>query len=177
MQRTNIHALRFAEAAFAAARDADQLDAWVEALDRASSIYANQSVESFLTSPVVPVDKKCAVLDELLPQVPAQVQNFLVILAHRERLGLVPEITAVFHRLVNEFHGIEIAQVTTAVPIDERERTVIAARLSQRTGKQIAIEAHVDPAILGGVIAQIGDDVIDDSVRGRLERLHRAMTA
>jgi F-type H+-transporting ATPase subunit delta len=175
--RTNTRALRFAEAAFAVARDSNQLDAWLEALKQASSIYDNHAAALFLTSPVEPADKKRGVLRELLPGVSPEVQRFLGILAHRDRLDLVPEIATVFERLVNEHKGIAVAQVTTAVPIDERQKAVIASKLARRLGKTIVLETRVDPDILGGVVAQVGDDVIDGSVRGRLERLRRRLTA
>ena len=102
MPRTNIRALRFAEAAFAVARDMDRLDAWLEALEQASSVYDNHAAALFLTSPVVPAAKKQAVLAELLPNVSPEVGRFLAILAHRDRLELVPEIAQVFRRQVNE---------------------------------------------------------------------------
>ena len=89
----------------------------------------------------------------------------------------MPEIAEAFRRLLNEHRGIAVAQVTTAVPIDERQKATIASRLGQRVGKTVTVETRVDPEILGGVIAQIGDNVIDGSVRGRLERLRRALIA
>jgi F-type H+-transporting ATPase subunit delta len=175
--RTSVRALRFAEAAFAVARDSNQLDPWLAALDQAAFGLNNDVAGLYLSSPVVPPERKRAVLEELLPGIPATVHNFFGILAHRNHLDLLPEIARVFRRLLNEHRGIVVATVTTAVPIDEREQALIAARLGQRLGKQIALETRVDPSILGGVIAQIGDDVIDGSVRGRLERLRRRLTA
>ena len=177
MARTNIRALRFAEAAFAVAQDAQQLDAWLAALDQAAAVFENHAAALFLTSPVVPAQKKRAVLSELLPSISPDVGRFLAILAHRDRLELVPEIAQTFRRLLNEHRGIAVAQVTTAVPIDERQKATIASRLGQRVGKTVRVETRVDPEILGGVIAQIGDNVLDGSVRGRLERLRRALTA
>jgi F-type H+-transporting ATPase subunit delta len=153
------------------------LDAWLESLDQAASVFDNHAAASFLTSPIVPTEKKRAVLAELLPVVSPEVRRFLEILARRDRLELVPEIAQVFRRLLNEHRGIAVAQVTTAVPIDDRQQSQIASRLGQRLGKTVTVEARVDPAILGGVIAQIGDNVIDGSVRGRLERLRRTLTA
>ena len=177
MARTNIRALRFAEAAFAVAQDAQQLDAWLAALDQAAAVFENHAAALFLTSPVVPAQKKRAVLSELLPGLPPDVGRFLAILARRDRLELVPEIAQAFQRLLNEHRGIAVAQVTTAVQIDERQKATIASRLGQRVGKTVTVETRVDPEILGGVIAQIGDNVLDGSVRGRLERLRRALTA
>jgi F-type H+-transporting ATPase subunit delta len=155
----------------------NQLDAWLEALERASAVFDNHAVGLFLTSPVVAAEKKRAVLYELLPGVSPEVERFLAILAHRDRLELVPEIALVFRRLLNEYRGIAVAHVTTAVPIDERQKAVIASRLSRRLGKTVVLETRVDVSILGGVVAQIGDNVIDGSVRGRLERLRRSLTA
>jgi F-type H+-transporting ATPase subunit delta len=175
--RTNIRALRFAEAAFAVARDTDQLDAWLEALEQASSVYDNHAAGLFLTSPVVPADKKRAVLAELLPAISLEVSRFLGILARRDRLNLVPEIAVAFRRLLNEHRGVAVAEITTAVPIDERQKTVIASRLGRRLGKTVVLETRIDPSIIGGVIAQVGDNVIDGSVRGRLERLRRSLIA
>ncbi len=177
MARTTVRALRFAEAAFAVARDANQLDAWLDALEQASSVIENAAAGTFLTSPVAPPERKRAVLAELLPNVPPTVHNFLAILTHRNQLELIPEIARVFRRLLNEYRGVEVATVTTAVPIDQGEQALIASRLGRRLGKTIIIEPQVDPSILGGVIAQVGDDVIDGSVRGRLERLRRRLTA
>lgn len=177
MPRTNVRALRFAEAAFGVAREQNQLDAWLDALEQASSVFENHAAALFLTSPVEPADKKLSVLDQLLPRVPATVHNFLVILARRDRLDLIPEITAAFRRLLNEHRGIVVAEVTTAVPLDDRQKSLIASRLGQRLGKTVALETRVDPGILGGVVAQIGDNVIDGSVRGRLDRLRRVLTA
>lgn len=177
MARTNIRALRFAEAAFAVARDTNTLDAWLEALDQASSLYDNSAAELFLTSPVESADKKIGVLAQMLPGVAREVHRFLAILARRDRLELVPEIATHFRRLLNEHRGIAVAQVTTAVPIDDRQKAVIASRLGRRLGKMVVLEERVDPSILGGVIAQVGDTVIDGSIRGRLERLRRTLTA
>jgi F-type H+-transporting ATPase subunit delta len=175
--RTSIRALRFAEAAFAVARDTNAIDAWLAALEQASLIFENHAAALFLSSPVEAAEKKLTVLDELLPGLPPTVRNFFAILAHRDRLDLMPQIVAAFRRLVNEYRGIVVADVTTAVPINDRQKTVIATRLGRRLGKTVVIETHVDPSILGGVVAQVGDDVIDDSVRGRLERLRRTLTA
>jgi F-type H+-transporting ATPase subunit delta len=170
-------ATRYAEAAFAVAEPAGQLDAWMAALDRAGALFTDPTAERFLTSPVVAPDRKEAALAELLPGLPDPVGNFFNILIHRDRVDLIPDIRRVFRRLVNEHRGVELAQIKTARPIDQRQREVIAARLSTLTGKRVEVEAEVDPSILGGVVAHVGDNVIDGSIRGRLERLHRALMA
>ncbi len=177
MPATNVRAARYAEAAFGVARQAGTLDTWLGELERASALFDTPAAAQFLTSPVVPPDRKQAVLFELLPDLPREVQNFLALLARRGRLDLIPAILTEFRQLVQEARGVETAVVTTAVPIDQRQMSLIASRLTRRVGKTVQVEPRVDPSIIGGVVAQIGDDVIDGSVRGRLERLRRALIA
>ena len=93
MPRTNIRALRFAEAAFAVARDSNQLDAWLEALEQASSIFDNHAAGLFLTSPVVPAEQEAGSCSASCCRAsPSRSQRFLAILARRDRLELVAEI-------------------------------------------------------------------------------------
>ena len=177
MPATNVRATRYSEAAFGVARGAGTIDLWVESLDRAAQLFGDQGAAQFLTSPVVSPDRKQAVLSELLPGLSREVQNFLALLTRRGRLNLLPDIVTSFGELVQESRGIETAIVTTAIPLDDRQKSLIASRLTQKVGKAVQIETRVDPSILGGVVAQIGDDVIDGSVRGRLERLRRTLIA
>jgi F-type H+-transporting ATPase subunit delta len=175
--QTNARANRYSEAAFGVARHENRLDDWVSALDRAAELFESRAAERYITSPVVSPDRKIAALRALLPDLPPTVRNFLELLARRDRLELLPAIREQFRRLYDELQGIRTAVLTTAVPLDTGRRELIAARLAQRFGARITIQTEVDPSILGGVIARVGDDVIDGSVRGRLERLRRALTA
>ncbi|MFN8523005.1 MAG: F0F1 ATP synthase subunit delta [Chloroflexota bacterium] len=177
MPRTNARATRYASAAFAVALDDNQLDEWAGVLDRAAAFFDDPVAARMLTRPTVTAEQKRQALAQALPDAPPKVQNFLGVVAQHDRVGLLPDIAYAFRRLVNEHRGISVATVTTAVPINDQERQAIASRLSQRVGKQVAIESRVDPRILGGVVAQIDDDIIDGSVRGRLERLRRTLLA
>jgi len=175
--RTSIRALRFAEAAFAVARDTNALDAWLAALEQASLIFENHAAAIFLSSPVEPADKKLAVLDELLPTLPPAVRNFLAILTHRDRLDLIPQIVDTFRRLVNEYRNIVVADVTTAVPLSDVTRQALASALGRATGKSITMTERVDPSIVGGVVARVGSFVYDASITRQIERLRDRLTA
>ena len=178
MARTNIRALRFAEAAFAVARDAHQLDAWLEALEQASSVYDDHAAGLFLTSPVVPPEKKQAVLSR------AAAGRLAGGAAASWRSWRTGTGWSWSRRSPRSSGGCSTSIAASRWPRSPRpsrstsgRRRSIAARLGQRLGKTVMVETRVDPEILGGVIAQIGDNVIDGSVRGRLERLRRALTA
>lgn len=175
MARRSSTAIRYAEAVFQVARDQGTFDLWLRELGEVEHLMANPQAARALLAPVVPRERKAAILQQALPDLSAPVRRFLDLLLHRDRLELVPRITEEFRELVNQERGIEQARVVTAVPLGPAERELVAARLSAWAGKQVQLQETVDPSVIGGVIAQVGDQIIDGSVRGRLERLRRAL--
>src|SRR4051794_8342769 len=136
------------------------------------------SARTVFLSPAIPSEQKRAALDRLLPDAPPMVRNFLHIVADRARLDEVPGIADSLRELINERRGINTAEVTTAIPLDVEMERLVAQRLATYLNRQpenIVIHARVDPSIIGGVIARIGDRLIDDSVRGRLDRLRQTL--
>jgi F-type H+-transporting ATPase subunit delta len=106
------------------------------------------------------------------------VHHFLHILAERDRLKEVPGIADALRDLINQRRGIITADVTTAIPLDADMERLVAQRLAaylNRDPDKVTIRGRVDPAIIGGVVARVGDRLIDDSIRGRLERLRRTL--
>jgi F-type H+-transporting ATPase subunit delta len=168
-------ALRYAEAVFQVARDHENYDTWLRQLGEVEQLLTDPLAVQVLLSPVVPRDRKLAILNQLFPTLAAEVRRFLELLVRRERLELIPGINAHLRALVDEARGIETARVITATPLDDPERQLIIRRLSERTGRRIRLEEAVDPAVIGGVVAQVGDEIIDGSVRGRLEQLRRTL--
>jgi F-type H+-transporting ATPase subunit delta len=173
-------AKRYATAAFTVAGESGELDLWVEQLDALARILRMSSARIVFTSPTVSAADKRGALERLLPNVPPTLRSFLSILAERDRLDEVPGIAAELRERVNRQRGIVTADVTTAVPLDADLERTLTERLASYFNKrpnQVLVRAHVDQAIIGGVIARVGDRVIDDSVRGRLVRLRRAISS
>jgi F-type H+-transporting ATPase subunit delta len=173
-------ARRYAEAAFDVARETGEFDSWLTAFETIGHDLAVPAASAALFSPAVPTDEKWQVLDQLYVDQPRPVRNLVHILVERDRLDEFDQIAQAFRELVNEERGIVTAEVTTAVPLDTELQRTVATRLGtylRHDPTRLNIDARVDPAIIGGVIARIGDTVIDDSVRGRIERLRRALTA
>jgi len=136
------------------------------------------SARTVLMSPAVPAQQKTAALDHILPTIATPIRNFLHILVDRDRLDEAPGIVEALRELINAQRGIITAEVTTAVPLDAELERVVAERLATYLGRdpqKLSIRSHVDPSIIGGVVARVGDEVIDDSVRGRIERLRRTL--
>ena len=101
--------------------------------------------------------------------------NFLGVLAQNSRLGqLVPAIAA-FNQLAANHHGQATAQVTSAHPLDKGQVDAIKAQLKAKVGRDVTVELNTDPQILGGLIVKIGSQMIDSSIRTRLNTLATAM--
>jgi F-type H+-transporting ATPase subunit delta len=168
-------ARRYAEAAFDVAQEQGDAAAWLRELSHAVDALRGPEVSNFFKDPNVAREAKLEAVDRAFAGVRPQVRNLLRILAARERLHLVPSIVEEMSHLDREARGVLEASVTVARPITDAERQEIAQRVGAATGKKVELSARVDPRILGGVIIQIGDRLIDASVSGRLERLRQQL--
>ncbi len=102
-------------------------------------------------------------------------KNFLGVLAENRRLAKLPEIARAFAAIAAAARGEVTAQVITAHPLEDAQRRELAAKLKAREGRDVSIDAQVDPAILGGLVVTIGSRRIDGSLRTRLNSLAQAM--
>jgi len=102
--------------------------------------------------------------------------NFVRVLANNRRLGLLPDIAALFEIQRREAEGRVQAEMTTAFPASEAQQAQIIESLRRRLGREIELTCKTDAALLGGAIIRAGDLVIDGSVRGKLERLGTALS-
>jgi F-type H+-transporting ATPase subunit delta len=176
--RVSASAQRYARAAFQVASDAADLDGWLSMLRAAAELLEHPNARIALTSPAVPAHEKQAVIERVFPNLSTSQRNFLRILAQRGILRDLPAMTQAFGEFLNKHRGIITAEVTTAVPIDADLQRVLAERLGaylKHDPQRVTVLSRVDPSIIGGVVARIGDTLIDDSVRGRLQRLRRAL--
>jgi F-type H+-transporting ATPase subunit delta len=125
-----------------------------------------------LTDPSLPAERRMAVVEDLMGgkalNVSAALAAFVVGIG---RANDLPAIVDRFVTLAANERQHEVAEVRSAVPLDEGQRTRLAQALSQATGKQVELKVIVDARVLGGLVATIGDTVIDGTVRHRLEQL------
>ncbi len=154
------------------------LDPWLEGLNAVHVAYATDAkLRGAIDNPTIEIKDKLALLDRVLPKgAPAELRNFLGVLLSNNDFGLIDEIVQALGRLLTEeAAGPQKAVITTAVPLTEEEREKLQARLVERFGANLEFFFQVDPEILGGVIVQVGDKLIDDSVRGRLHALRQKL--
>ena len=168
-------AKRYAQAAFELARDRDELDVWEQDLGALANALASDEAPTFVASAQVGNEAKESFLRQAAEEPSPLVWNLVRLLATKGRLPLLPQIAEQFQSLLDEHRGIAHAQVLTAVPMSDTERDALARRLSQLTGKQVSVEVTEAPEILGGLVARIGDRLIDGSTRSKLLALKREL--
>jgi len=169
-------ARRYAQAAFAVAKEHRAVAEWQRALEAFREALAEAQTREFFESPAIPLDAKVQVLDRLFPT-PEQryVRNLLVLLLERGRLHQLDDIIAAFTDLALADQGIVQATITTAVDLGPNEQAQVQEQLEALLGHRLQITWRVDPAILGGVVIQVDDQVIDASIRTQLQQLHRQL--
>jgi F-type H+-transporting ATPase subunit delta len=163
----------YAEAFFRVARAEQQGTAVEDDLFRfARALEANDQLRSALGDRALPAERRIAVVEELMGGAGVPVSVGLVsMVIGADRAGELPAIVDRFLELSAAERRHDVAEVRAAVPLDDRIRERLAKALSDATGKQVEVKVVVDPSVLGGVVARIGDTVIDGTVRRRLEQL------
>ena len=166
-------ARRYAQAVFDLAKEAGTLDQWLADLKTLNSLFGSEQAVAMLEDPKLTPDAQNKIVDDLISKVQIEplVGNFIKLLVQRGRLASLPRIVELFGEMYNREKGIVIADVTTAVPLDEAHRKEVADRLAKITGKTVEIRMHTDPSILGGIITRIGDELLDSSVASQLALL------
>ena len=141
-----------------------------------ATLDASAELVSFLTDRLIGEDVKGRVIEQLFTgKVQDLTLNFLLLLARRRRVGLLPEVLNACMELFDERAGVIIAEVRSAVELDEEQADNLRASLAAYTGKEIRLQARIDKKVRGGLIAQVGDTVFDGSLTTHLQRLHRQL--
>ena len=141
-----------------------------------AQVFAHRKLAYLLREPKVPAQRKeTAIRQALANKLLPTSLNLALLVVQRELVDIMPNIANELEQLVLNYKNEAIADVTTATRIDNAELTQIKQALEKRTGKTIITQARVQPDILGGVIARVGDQVIDRSVRSRLAALRQQL--
>lgn len=168
-------ARRHAQAAFQIALERGELDLWRGDLERVVAAIKNPLLYAFLASPKIPFSEKARILSQHLEGITPLAMNLAYLLVARRRLRIVEDMVDEYGRLVDEHRGIAHAEVVAAIPVDEEIKDRLARRLGSLVGHEIVLKVRVDPSLIGGIIARIGDKIIDGSTRSRLVSLRESM--
>lgn len=163
----------YAKAIFEIARSEGEMSRVADELFRiARTLESEHQLRQTLTDIAVPAEVKEKLLDELLKtKSSAHTVNVLKFVVSQGRARDLVSIADELARLAEEESNREIAEVRTAIPLDEQQIARLAEALGKATGKSVTVKAIVDKSVLGGVLARVGDFVIDGTVRHKIELL------
>jgi F-type H+-transporting ATPase subunit delta len=163
----------YADALFAVARSEDDLGEVEDELFRfARVLESNDELRTALTDAHIPASRRQQIIEDLLGGKASPLTTALVSMVvgagrSRDLPAIIDELVAKSARAANK----EVAEVRSAVELNSDQRDRLAKALSDATGKDVEVKVIVDPSVLGGVVASVGDTVLDGSVRNRLEQL------
>jgi F-type H+-transporting ATPase subunit delta len=166
---------RYAQAAFELALEKGRLKDWQTGLNHIAGIVADGKLMSMLENPKLPFEAKKAILKEHLGTVYPLLVNLTYLLMGRGKLRILGDIARHYERLLDIHHGIVHAEVITAVPLNDEDRERLSRRFTKLVGRKVVIDSRVDPSIVGGFKARIGDVLIDGSIRNALESMKKAL--
>ncbi len=177
MKRSSI-ARRYAKAIFELALETNRVEEIGKELQTLLAAFeSSEEARAVMMAPVLTGDEKVKLVEAMLAQLTLDpiVGNSLRLLAQRNRLADLPDVVADFNALADRHVGRIRARVTTAIQITEEQVQQIAQSLAGATNRKVMVERKVDPAILGGVVAQIGSTVYDGSLRTQLEDMKKQL--
>ncbi len=169
------YARRYSQAVFNIALEKKELDRWQSDLRRIASLGENAALVAWFESPKLHFDDKAKLLSERLGDINPLALNLACLLVTRGRLGMIGDIADEYQHLLDDYRGIEQAEVTTAIPLDDKDKLRLEERLGIVVGKKVVLKTEVDTSLIGGIIARIGDKLIDGSTRSKLEALKREL--
>ena len=166
----------YAAALLAVARAEGDVDGITDELIRTARAFtSSDELRETLSDPRVPAERKLGVVSDLLGSKASEATVALVeMLVSTGRIRDFAAIAAEMGEMAAAAEGEVVAEVRSAVPLDEATVARLAAKLTAATGKAVSVRTVVDPAIIGGVVTKVGDTVFDGSVRNRLQELREA---
>ncbi|WP_280547234.1 MULTISPECIES: F0F1 ATP synthase subunit delta [unclassified Halomonas] len=179
MAETSTVARPYAKAAFEYAVAQKSLDDWAGMLETAALVVEDDDMQRrVLGNPSLSSTQKADVVVDVCGDAMSDaVRNFLRLVGQKGRLAALPAIAEQFALLKAQQEKRMDVNIVSAFPLDDAQQDKLASALAKRLNREISITTQVDSTLLGGVILRAGDTVIDGSVRGRLNRLHEALSA
>jgi F-type H+-transporting ATPase subunit delta len=167
----------YAEALFRVAQTGD-MAAWSNIVSELAQIGANPDVQAFARNPNVSEAQVADAFASLVKSpLTAEAKNFIGMLIENGRVSLLPEIGAQFTVLKNAQEGAADADITSAFEISPTQVAELVKTLEKKFGRKLNPTVTVDPSLIGGVRVVVGDEVLDTSVRAKLQRMHVALAS
>jgi len=166
---------RYAQAIFQIAQESQSLGRWQSDLEIMDTRLRDSQLVGLLENPKVLFVKKQELLRTVLAELSPLALNLAYLLVAKTRLGILHDLIVEYHHLVDVHEGREHVEITTALPLEKDEQEVIKAKLAKAMLKEVVVTTRINPAIVGGLVLRIGDQVIDGSVHTRLQGLKKSL--
>jgi F-type H+-transporting ATPase subunit delta len=166
---------RYAQAVFELALEKNDVEVWQKDLEKMTVLTRDKKLIALLENPSLSFSAKKFLLQERLGKIHPLAFNLALLLVGKGRLRFLENISQKYNELFDTHRGIVRAGVTTVLPLDDREKDAISRQLGKMVERKVIPEGHVDPSIVGGFIARMGDTLIDGSIRQKLESLKRSL--
>ena len=169
------YAKRYSQAIFEIALGANEMERWQSDLRKIVGVVSDAAFAAFLESPKYHFADKARMLSKGLEGINPLALNLVHLLVARSKLDIIGDISAEYQRLLDGYHGIEQAEVITAVPLEEKDKQKLSEYLGAIVNKKVLLESEVDSRLIGGFIARVGGKLLDGSTRSKLEALKREL--
>jgi ATP synthase F1 delta subunit len=164
----------YARSLFEVAKDQDKLDVVRDQLGEfADALNETRELQVFFFSPYFSTQEKEDGLERAVADADPVVLNFLKLLIEKHRMPVIFRVRADFERMWEEENKLLPVEITSAVELDQEIVTQLGDRISEQTGRKVELSSRVEPDIVGGIVVQVGNSVLDASVRNRLDQLRR----
>jgi F-type H+-transporting ATPase subunit delta len=176
LAENRLQAKRYSQAVFQIALQRKELERWQSDLKKIAALAQNVDLASAIDNPRFSFEQKSRLLRSQLKDVSPLAMNLACILTNQGNFSLIQEIFSAYQELMDDYKGIEKAEVITSVPLDEKEKSRLIAYLESITGKKIMLMEKVDTSIIGGLVARVGGKILDGSTFRQLALLRDNLT-
>jgi F-type H+-transporting ATPase subunit delta len=177
--KQTVIAKRYARAIFRLGQDNGTVDSYAETLSTLADLFDDPELEvaETLVNPLYPLEARHKVMTAIAEAVGADalMTAFLNLLVERKRIDVLKEVAAQVRGMLDQEKNISHGRVTSAIELDDALLGQIQAKLEDITGNKVILETQVDPSIIGGMVARVGDLVLDGSIRTQLNGLKESI--
>ena len=176
--KNSILSNRYAKALFAVAQEENAYDEYSKSLNEVAKAFNEcPEMKDGLSNPIYPLDARAKVMEYVVETmgITGVIKNFLNLIVQKKRAEFLPEIAEAFQALVDQHNNVCQGSVVSATELSDELKGKVQATLEKLTGKKVQLTAEVDPSIIGGIIARVGDLVLDGSIKSQLAGLKESI--
>jgi F-type H+-transporting ATPase subunit delta len=174
VKQQKVLAERYAVALFEIGKESNEIDAFAEQLGQFCGLLNdNEELKLVFTNPAYTAEPRLGIVKELGGKMSwsASIINFLSLLVEKGRIGIIDELTSTFRQLSDDHNGRIHVTVTSAETLSEEYTKALTDKLQSQTGKQVTLHTQESQELMGGVVLQLGDKMLDNSIQSRLSQM------